>query len=174
MLTCLLKRVLPFTLTLIVGAALGGLFNLFGARREALRVVRTELRTFSYGEGHGCKHGRFKRRELVAETKPLVILFKPPARLPREFREFDDRALFHFVPRSALVRVTFGADGKVLAVEPFYEGHPGIDRLPLGDDWKKAWDSVERAARLIQVTPEMNNGLPVPATKELEIFFLLD
>ncbi|HYH84845.1 MAG TPA: hypothetical protein VEX60_05135 [Pyrinomonadaceae bacterium] len=175
MLTCLLKRVLPFTLTFIMGAALGGFFfNPFGVRTKMSRVVRTELRYHGYGEGRSCRHRRFRQRELVAETKPLIILFKPDARLPREFREFDDGALFHFVPRSALVRVTFGADGKVQAVEPFYENSLGLNRLPLGSSWKQAWDSVERAARLIQFTPEMNNGLPVTATKELEIFFLPD
>ena len=77
MTTCLLKRVLPFTLTFIIGATVGGLFNLFGSGET--KTVRF-TQSLPYLEGRGC---RAYRRNLVAETKPLVILFKPDARLPR-------------------------------------------------------------------------------------------
>jgi hypothetical protein len=173
MLTYLLKSALPFTLTFILGAALGGfLFNPFGARTRMSRAVRTELRSYSYGEGRGCKHRRFRQRELVAESKPLVILFKPDARWPRGLNSDNE---------SALVSVTFGADGKVQQV-----GLPGEltstgvkDRLAVHrsiriTDLIPVWEAVEKAARQIQFEPETINGLPVSVTKDVEIRFMRD
>src|SRR5213593_4789769 len=82
MLTCLLKRVLPFTLTFAVGATLGWLFNFHapGVRFGELtaRLERREA-PFAYGYGPSC---RMYRRDLVAETKPLLIHFIPDARWP--------------------------------------------------------------------------------------------
>lgn len=154
MLMCLLKRVLPFTLTFIVGAALGGFFNPFGAWRGTRSVVqRTELHDYGLGKSRGCKHRRFKRRELVAETKPLVILFKPDARYPRVFEGYRN---------SVWVRVTFGADSKVQKVEQLQPLLPN-----------EALEAVERAARQIQFEPETINGLPVSVTKEIEIRFMV-
>ena len=66
----LLKKALPFTLTFVFGAALGGLVGLFGPSERAGSFVGT--RTYEYG--NRC---RMRRRNLVAETKPLVILYKP-------------------------------------------------------------------------------------------------
>src|ERR1043165_5932586 len=107
MLTCLLKRVLPFTLTFIIGATVGGLFNLFGSG-ETTKAVRF-TQSLPYLEGRGC---RAYRRDLVAETKPLVILFKPDARWPRELMQSEEGI------SPVRVMVTFGADGKVQQVEP--------------------------------------------------------
>jgi hypothetical protein len=156
MLTYLLKSALPFTMTFILGAALGGFFfNPFGVRTRMSRVTRTELRSYSYdGEGRSCKHRRFRRHELVAETKPLVILFKPDARYPRVGEGYRN---------SVWVNVTFGADGKVQSVE---------QRQPLLP--KAMLEAVERTARQIQFEPETINGLPVSVTKDIEIHFLAD
>jgi hypothetical protein len=165
MCSLLLKKALPFTLTLVLGSFIGGLFKSvsFGGQK----TERARAYFYGYGEGRsGCKHAH--GRYLVAETKPLIIFFKPDARLPQITGEDIPRS----APRSALVRVTFGADGKVQAVEPFYENAWGINRLPFGPYWKEYWESVERAARQIQFAPEVENGLPVTVTKELEIFFL--
>lgn len=178
MISCLLKRALPFTLALVFGAALGGLFH--ARRAQTWTWAPNATRGFGhegpFGDSVGCGNRSYgmRRHNLVAESKQLVILFKPEARLPREFSGTDDGALFRFVPRSALARVTFGADGKVQAVEPFYENSLGLNRLPLGPPWQKAWDNVERAARQIQFTPETINSVPVSVTKELEIFFFKD
>jgi hypothetical protein len=165
MYSLLLKKALPFALTFIVGSLVGGLFKLFGGGVETNAPARAYI--YGYGEGHG-RSCRMRHRYLVAESKPLVILFKPDARLP----QITGEDILRSAPRSALVRVTFGADGKVQAVEPFYENAWGINRLPLGPYWKEYWESVERAARQIQFAPEVENGLPVTVTKELEIFFL--
>ncbi len=164
MLTCFLQRVLPFTLTLIIGAALGGFFNPFGARREVSRIMRTELHDYSNSKGRACKQRRFKRHELVAETKPLIILFKPDARWPRGLETGKEGV------SPALVRVTFGADSKVQEVEPL----DNWSRILRDSDMKGAWKAVERAARQIQFEPETINSLPVSVTKEVEIRFMWD
>lgn len=158
MLTCLLKRVLPFTLTFIIGATVGGLFNLFG--RGETKPVRF-MQFQPYIEGHSC---RAYRHNLVAETKPLLILFKPDARLPRglEVQKGDLEPV--------RVSVTFGADGKVSYVTPsggcFSDS--AVARL------KPVREAVEWAARQIQFEPEMVNGMPITVTKEVEIHFMAD
>jgi hypothetical protein len=165
MCSLLLKKALPFALTLIIGSFIGGLFKSFVPGDYNAKHASAYF--YGYGEGHSCRM-RARQRYLVAETKPLIIFFKPDARLPQITGEDIPRS----APRSALVRVTFGADGKVQAVEPFYENAWGINRLPPGPYWKEYWESVERAARQIQFAPEVENGLPITVTKELEIFFL--
>jgi hypothetical protein len=156
MLTYLLKSALPFTLTFILGAALGGFFfNPFGVRTRMSRAVRTELRSYSYGEGRGCKHRRFRQRELVAESKPLIIHDTPPVRWPRVGEEYYKNSVW--------VRVTFGADGKVQEVKHLQPLLP-----------KAMLDLAERAARLIYFEPETINGVPVTVTKDVEVPFSSD
>src|SRR5436305_11770805 len=117
MYSCLLKKLLPFALTFIVGATIGGLFK----SRVTTRTLteRNTLMLDHSGYGHSC---RMYRRDLVAETKPLVILFKPDARLPRELKPDLrlPRGLQGGQVESMSVRalVTFGADSKVQQVEP--------------------------------------------------------
>ena len=171
MFSCLLKRVLPFTLTFILGAAIGGLFKANRAEPTAWTWEKSAPllgHEGSFGYGHSC---RMRARSLVAETRPLVILFKPDARWPRELRSGSGR------PDSVRALVTFGADGKVQQVEPADRGllfavkdereYGGITLIAAGE----VWDAVERAARQIQFEPEMINGVPVSVTKEVEIHF---
>ena len=70
----LLKKALPFALTFVVGTALGGLSWLFGGSEKK---PETTLVTRTYDYGSRC---RMRSHQLVAESKPLVILFKPAAR----------------------------------------------------------------------------------------------
>ncbi len=95
----LLKKALPFTLTFIFGAALSAVTGLFGTpEQKAESFVGT--RTYEFNSR--C---RMRRHNLVAETKPLVILFKPDARYPSAAGI-----------QSVRVNVTFGSDGKVSRV----------------------------------------------------------
>jgi len=172
MLTCLLKRVLPFTLTFVVGATLGWLFNFHGTGGRLFEATaRLERREapFAYGYGHSC---RMYRRELVAETKPLLIFFKPDARWPRGLTQSEEGV------SPVRVIVTFGADGKVQQVEP---GDNCL--ITARQDWgftskdvkeTSVWAAVERAARQIQFEPETINGIPVSVTKDIEIHFMAD
>ncbi|MDQ3919046.1 MAG: energy transducer TonB [Acidobacteriota bacterium] len=164
MFSCLLKRVLPFTLTFMLGAFVGGLFK----ARSSGPVMWTwpdphaapllgHEGPFGYGYGHSC---RMRARNLVAETKPLLIGYTPHVFWP-------DRAGAGW-ETPARVRVTFGADGKVHDAESL-DGWVNKSR----GGWN-AREEVERAARQIQFEPEMINGVPVSVTKEVEIYFWVE
>ena len=148
----LLKKALPFTLTFVFGAALSAVTGLFGAAEQKPESF-LGTRTDEYGSR--C---RMRRRHLVAETKPLVILFKPDARyqLAHESR--------------VRVNVTFGADGAVKEVRPLASLSHGRDESLV--EVKAMWEAVERAARAIRFTPETVNGMPVTVEREVEIRFL--
>jgi hypothetical protein len=161
MYSCLLKKLVPFALTFVVGAAIGGLFNSFGWRSTPAFGGLGVGPSYRFERRYSC---RMHARDLVAETKPLVILFKPDAHWPSGLE----------APKSdmepVLVNVTFGADGKVSYVKAsggcFSES--AVARL------KPVRDAVERAAFQIQFEPEMVNSVPVSVTKEVEIHFIDD
>ena len=142
----LLKKALPFTLTFIFGAMLSGLLGLFGSSEKQAGSV---LGTRTYEFGSRC---RMRGHKLVAETKPLVILFKPAARYPSGAGM-----------KSVRVNVTFGSDGKVSRVEPLQPSLPAAMS-----------EAVERAARGIEFTPETLNSVPVSVEKEIEIYLFGD
>src|ERR1051326_1745359 len=157
MYSCLLKKLVPFALTFVVGAAIGGLFNSFGWRSTPAFGGLGVGPSYRFERRYTC---RMHARDLVAETKPLVILFKPDARLPR-----DLGVRWPPEPVSVRVLVTFGADGKVQQVEPV-EG--GLDLVSEARAERQGiveslgahveWDAVERAARQIQFQPETVNS----------------
>jgi hypothetical protein len=160
MYSLLLKKAIPFALTFVIGSFVGGLFKSFvpGAQR-----VERPRAYYYYGPGEsrsGCKHSR--GRYLVAESKPLTILFKPDARWPRGADVGKGLS-------TEWVRVTFGADGNVQQVEPSF--NPWLSKEPTGAAYAAIWASVEHAAREIRFTPESVNGLPVTVTREVEIRF---
>ena len=158
----LLRKGLPFTLTFVVGTALGGLSWLFGgAGKKAGTVVVT--RTYDFKRG--CDSSR-RRHKLVAETKPLVILDVPAARWPRGVMMPGVKS------SSVRVNVTFGADGKVAEVVPV-EGWLQNARVQTGVA-TPVWYAVESAARQIRFTPEMFNSVPVSVTDTVDIYFLND
>jgi hypothetical protein len=161
MYSLLLKKVIPFALTFVIGSLVGGLFKFF------VPGGQTTIRARSFYHGHGesrsgCDHER--RRYLVAESKPLQITFKPDARRPRELRWMKREDL---PPVS--VSITFRADGKVQV------GHRPTELLVnSSENWPEVmlWDAAAEAARGIQFEPEMVNGLPVTVTREAEIRFM--
>ena len=142
----LLKKALPFTLTFIFGAALSGLVGLFGApEKKAGSVIGT--RTYEF-KGR-C---RTRPRHLVAESKPLAILFKPDASC------YPGAGM-----KSVWVSVTFGADGKVQKVRHL---RPLLPEVTL--------EKIERAAQQIEFTPQTVNGIPVTVEKDVEIHLIAD
>jgi hypothetical protein len=168
MYSLLLKKTLPFALTFVVGSLIGGLFHSFGVGGREPRPAHAYF--YGYGEGHGrsCRM-RARQRYLVAETKPLAIIFKPDAMLPA------GTGALALVPDSVTPIVTFGADGRVQGVEPqqlvgcaaAIASIKDAEAAARGN--KLVWDAVERAARQIQFEPEMENGLPVTVVKDVEI-----
>src|SRR5919206_2379514 len=103
MFSLLLKKALPFTLTLVVGVAVGTLFK-SNSRVRTWMEDSTPMLGGRHEHYHSCPMGR---RYLVAETKPLAILNVPDARWPRGVEEQRS----DFDPVRVLVR--FGANGKV-------------------------------------------------------------
>ncbi len=145
MTTCLLKRVLPFMLTFVLGAAVAG----FAGLLRAGGAFKRNQYTYSYGGG-GC--GSAYRHKLLAESKPLSINYRPTAVYTYEARK---RAYTGTVR----LRVTFGADGAVRGVETL-QGQPyGLTQ------------SAERAAWRTGFTPAMENGLPISVTRTIEYDF---
>ena len=152
----LLKKALPFTLTFVFGALLSGLTGLFGSSE---RKAGSFLGTRTYEYGRSCRtRGRHR---LVAESKPLTILFKPDAILPAGTGGYKTN------PEFIQVNVTFGADGNVQQVEP--PACRAYDCYDLRDERSGRWEAVERAARQIRFTPETINGVPVTVVKEVKI-----
>ena len=155
-LSLLLKKALPFTLTFVVGTMLGGLSWLFGGPEPKAEAT---LVTSTYEFKGRC--GSMRRRRLVAETKPLVILFKPDAWLPRGSEQAGGGE------REASVRVTFGADGRVQDVRPLVSTPDARGESLV--EVKEGWEAAERAARSIRFTPELVDSVPVTVTKDVEI-----
>jgi hypothetical protein len=100
----------------------------------------------------------------VAESKPLDILHVPDARATLGSGPGNE------VARPALVRVTFGADGRVQNVKALASWLHVADANLVGV--KTAWEAVERAARQIEFTPEMVDSVPVTVTRDVEIRFV--
>src|SRR5919107_73798 len=97
-----LKRILPFTLTFIIGAGLGGFAGLFKSR------VTTQRGDFVfYGSGGGHGHGH-KYRGCDTST-PVVHTYEPNTHYTREAWEKK-------ITGTVRLRVTFGADGEIKAV----------------------------------------------------------
>ena len=147
MTTSLLKRVLPFTLTFILGAAIAGFAGLL--TRGGAGLFKRDHYSHG-GKRGGC--GSAYRHKLLAESKQLSINYRPTAVYTHEARK---RAYTGTVR----MRVTFGADGAVKAVETL-QGQPyGLTQ------------SAERAAWKTGFTPAMENGLPISVTRVIEYDF---
>jgi len=160
MFALLLKKALPFTLTFILGAVLGGLGGPFPSGGKGAGAASGR-----HGRGHGYRgHGRrscdMRTYRLVAESKPLDIRYQPDAVLPRGLSGWRENY------GSARLLVTFGSDGKVQAVEPLDEravaAYSGRGAL---------WRALEGAAQQIRFEPETINGMPVSVSKEVGIRF---
>ena len=162
----LLKKALPFTLTFIFGAALSALVGLFGSSEKKSEWV---LGTRTYEFGRSCRMSS-RRHRLVAESKPLTILYKPDARRPAELLGTDKENIDSF-----WVSVTFGADGKVYEVKPTVEwvkAHsPGLAGHIQNSEFQALMHAVESAAKGIRFEPEKVDGRPVTVTNDVEIRF---
>ena len=144
------KRALPFILTFAVGAAVGGLFRFIGARAGRDGRVWDHQRT--YRGRYGCDQ-RFRRYAHAPERKPPVILFKPDARRPADYRPVAHDAV---VP-PVRVRVAFGAEGKVHAAEALDGLTPGMR------------ESAESAAWQIRFNPATVDGVRTTVTEDVLI-----
>lgn len=138
----MLKRVLPFILTLMIGTALGSLLGRISLYSNEPKSIKPVLHGSGYG---GCK---FKRGSWNTSA-PLRILSGLNTRYASgpEMRDVDE------VVR---LRVVFGANGQVSEVEP------------LTIQSKDLTEEAVEAATQIQFVPATINGQPVSVTKELD------
>jgi TonB family protein len=149
----ILKRGLPFVLTFVVGATVGGLFK---ARRVETRMWEwpphsTPLlgREGPFGDGHSCRAYRYR---VPADWSPLVIISQPPA-------TYTSMAKRQGLTGTVRLRVTFGADATVKDVSP-------LRVLPYG-----LTEAAESAAWRIRFTPATERGVPIAVTKVVEFDF---
>lgn len=154
---CFLKRVLPFTLTLIVGLVIGGLFNLFSAGRQttAPNALRFES---AYGTGSGTT-GRSGCR---SRSRSYADSYKPARILSQSQPSYTAEARSNRTEGEVTLRVTLSSDGTVSDVET-------ITSLPDG-----LTEEARKAARMIKFTPAMRNGYAVDEVKTITYSFNLD
>jgi TonB family protein len=151
---CFLKRVLPFTLTLLVGLAIGGLFNLWKTETTETRG-EYRLQTSFGAEGRGCRSRRFGNNYSFNSYSPATILSESEASYTTEARRNQTEG-------QVILRVTLGADGNVGDIET-------ITSLPDG-----LTEQARIAARQIKFIPAVRNGYKVDETKTITYTFNLD
>jgi hypothetical protein len=147
----ILKRGLPFVLTFVVGATVGGLFKTRETRMWEWQSHSTPMlgREVTFGEGHSCRAYRYR---MPAGWSSLVILSQPPA-------TYTSLAKRHGLTGVVSLRVTFGADATVKDVSP-------LRVLPYG-----LTESAESAAWQIKFTPATERGVPIAVTKVIDFDF---
>ncbi|HEX8772317.1 MAG TPA: energy transducer TonB [Pyrinomonadaceae bacterium] len=138
---CLLKRALPFTLTLLVGSGLGSIFSSSTTPRDE-RSARLSATTVT--SRHSC--GMRNRAVVAAQSTPVVVTFEPIARPTETAQRNHTRGTVELLVR-------FGADGKATVVDH-------ITTLPDG--------LTEEAERVVEGTafnPATINGKPYTVTE---------
>ena len=140
--TCVIKRVLPFALTLIIGTALGNLIGQVSPRKDEAKIVPV---------GNSYRSCAYRSRN-TESSRPLLINFKPQARYTEEARR---RGVTGIVE----LRVLFGKDGMVSDIVPF-------KKLPYG-----LTEEAIKAARGIKFTPALKGGEPVDTVQFIEFEF---
>ena len=149
MYTDVLKRVLPFTLTLIVGIAFGSFVNLFSQNTPHVAPAgRYEPRTYRAKRKCGTSF-----RTLTTQT-PVEILYEPNTRL-------TPQAIRNETYGVVTLKVEFGADGKVGKVET-------VSTLPDG-----LTEQAVQAARQTRFNPATSNGEAITVTQEKTYYFSL-
>ena len=148
---CFLKRILPFTLTLIIGLAIGSFFNLFKAQTPVtIGVLRAES---SYASGGG---GCRTRRRAFSENYRSATIFNQVE------PSYTNEARRNHTEGEVILRVVLGADGTVKDVET-------ITSLPDG-----LTEQARKAARMITFTPATFNGQNVEEVRTITYYFNLN
>ena len=158
--TCLIKRVLPFVLTLVLGLMLGSLFS-------RSREYGYEARLGSFGQHHNhCCHRSAQAEALLgsmdqvrqigadipASDSPARIDFQP---VPARTAEAKRKGITGFVELRVLLR----KDGTVSDIQQVQGLAGGLTREAI------------KAAQEIRFTPARFNGEAVDATREITFYF---
>jgi Gram-negative bacterial TonB protein C-terminal len=151
MFVCLLKRALPFTLTLLVGSGLGSIFSGASTSNRSSVTTTTTLTSRSYS----CASRHRKGSAAPAESTPLIVTFEPNTRLTEAARRNKTVGVVQLLVR-------FGADGKATVVDH-------LTTLPDG-----LTEEAERAAERTAFKPATINGKPYTVTEVRQFIFSLD
>jgi hypothetical protein len=146
----LLKRALPFTLTLLVGSGLGSIFSGASTRTQSSNVTTTTMLT---SRTYSC--GAHRRNSVAAESTPLIVTFEPNTRLTEAARQNKTTGVVELLVR-------FGADGKATVVDH-------LTTLPDG-----LTEEAERAAERTAFRPATINGKPYTVTEVRQFIFSMD
>jgi TonB family protein len=155
--SCVLKKALPFTLTLLVGAALGQAFNSFSSGSEVQTGIYMHTGTT---KKYGCDYRRkfrASRQQMrtLPESSAPVPVFEPNTKYTREAWERQ-------VTGVVRLRLTVGTQGRVTNVEV-------LDGLPYG-----LTEEAVRVARQSHFMPASKDGEPVVATRDMDYVFSLN
>jgi len=151
MFVSLLKRGLPFTLTLLVGSGLGSIFSSTTPRTNTRSNVTTTVTTTARNSSCRERH----RARAVAESTPLIVTFEPNTRLTEAARRNQTVGVVELLVR-------FDADGKATVVDR-------LTTLPDG-----LTEEAERAAERTTFRPATINGKPYTVTEVRQFIFSLD
>ncbi|HEX5706759.1 MAG TPA: TonB family protein [Pyrinomonadaceae bacterium] len=151
--TWFLQRVLPFTLTLLVGSLAGGASGLFGWSGASERA-ETGVLVFKERGRRGCRDRAARRWTRAKKSTPVVYTYEPNTR-------YTEEAMRRGVTGVVRLRVTFGAGGRIERVEP-------VLGLPYG-----LTEQAERVAWATRFTPASEHGVPITVTKEVDYVFSL-
>ena len=145
--TCLLKRILPFMLTLGVGLGLGSLFNLgsFITKEETVSCQSSRHTYVQETEVYSSMHG-------YEDSTPLEIKYEPPTRLTTAARQHQTYGVVQ-------LEVEYGADGRARVLDR-------IETLPDG-----LTEEAERVVELTEFKPEIINGEPTTVTRIQSFYF---
>lgn len=134
----MLKRVLPFFLTLAVGLLLAGFAHSFYSLVPSFGQ-QNQLTLKPSNARRGCSKAHSRRN--FSESSHVIVIFKPPARYTEEARR---QRVFGTVQLSVL----YGADGSVLDAMP-------LSTLPYG-----LTEEAISAAKRTQFLPAKIYGEP--------------
>lgn len=136
---CLLKRIAPFVVTLIVGIMLGGFARSFNSTPRNTFSVSPHL---VVGSGYGGCRYRMREAVVARDRTPAVILFKPYAPLTSDARRHQTTGIVR-------LHASLNADGTITDIAP-------LNTLPDG-----LTDEAMRAAQQIKFKPATLYGTPI-------------
>jgi TonB family protein len=147
MLSFLLKKIVPFLLTLTTGIVLGNLFGVgrapkIGTSQFGIRVYR----------GEGCRHRHEEFSDAWDYNSPVIIKSKPRA-------EYTEEARRNHTTGTVELRMMLNRDGSITDIQ-VEQGLP--DGLT---------EKAIEAAHDIQFTPAYLYGRPTDAKQRVEYHF---
>lgn len=153
MLTCLLKRFVPFLLTMTVGLLIGGLFRQASGPEPSARFDRFEHDDYHH---HHCGNSRYDwQPQDYQQNSPVVIRYKPQALYTAEARRDQ-------INGTVELKMLLRKDGTVSDITP-------VSALPDG-----LTDEAIKAASRIEFTPAYIFGQPTDTIQLVQYRFDMD